>query len=176
MRPRPVLLSAQRRARSIAWARLAFVWAAAALFGALDFKRRHIRQRYGWLDLGKLIRFVCHLALIRAAELAPAPCRVQRAARPAFAPAGFRRRVAPANLRRAAIGARLRRYLRHADGRVRIERALEALADLDACARRFLVRRALRRLTRLCPLAPARPPAQRFASAPAPAPQFADSS
>lgn len=53
---------------------------------------------------------------------------------------------------RASLGSRLRAALRHRDPRERIARLLSAIGDLDGYARRYLVRRMLRRFTKLRPI------------------------
>ena len=176
MHAQPLLLSPHRRARFIALARLALLWIAAALFGALKPNRRHIKQRYGWLGLDGLVRTVCTLAIIRAVELAHLPRHAKPQNTRDFAQPGFQRQLRPQSLRRAAIGAHLRRWFSSADPGLRIQRLLEALADLDAFVRKHVLKRARRRLTKLRPLIAVRPPAQDYVSAPSRAPQAADSS
>ncbi len=175
MRLAPTLLTPLRRDRYVTWARLMLLWVSAALFGAVRFNRRHIKQRYGLLWLGDLERMVCNLTLIRAVELARVPLDDRRRHVRRFARPGFRRpRIN--DCERVIFGSRLRRHLRCADSYTRIARMLDALADLDAFTRRYFLKRIQRKLTKLCPVVAVRPPAHGFASATAPAPLAADSS
>jgi hypothetical protein len=60
---------------------------------------------------------------------------------------------------RATVGGRLRKALKHRDPRVRTQRLMAALADIDGFARRYLVARALKRLTKLNAVVMFAPPA-----------------
>lgn len=172
----PSSLNPDRRARVILWARMMLAWVALALFApAVHIDCRHLQRRWGFLSLDVLERLVCALVLIRAVEIA----RPRGAPKPPprnAAPAGFRRRTRRGALMRATIGSRLRRALKHHDPRERIARLLAALADIDGFAHRYLVPRALRRLTKLCATIMAAPPVCAFASLVAPTPSAVDSS
>jgi hypothetical protein len=122
-------------------------------------------------------RFIECLLVLRATALAFPRPPARRSARPANAPVGFTRRP-PTRMQilRAAIGQRMRRRLRPRDLCARFVIWFDALAHLDAFAAP-LVARARRRLTRLSPLIPTRPPqARAFSVAFARAPQLADTS
>lgn len=167
-------LSPHRRNRLTAWALAMLEWIASALFTERTPKRRHIRQRYGRVSLRTLTRFTCLLAIIRVVEISGIRPR-RRAVRNA-APAGFRRRTDSSAFLRACIGARLRKAIKRGDLATRLRFLTAALSDIDAFARRYLLARALRRLTRLCPVVIFAPAAQPLFSAPAAPPAFADSS
>lgn len=132
------------------------VWAAAIFFESLFANRRRIRQRYGALSIGKLTKLVRNLLLIRAAEF------VSRSIRHTpwrnYAPAGFTRSKHPRSLLRAIAGARLRRYLNAGSLSARFARLIRVLSDLDAHARKFLLRRAQRGLHRFIAMLLVRPP------------------
>jgi hypothetical protein len=168
------LLTDHRRARLIAWALAMLAWIASVLFAERAPSRRHIRQRYALISLHPLARFVCKLAAIRAVELAGLRKR-QRSVRNA-APAGFRRRIILRPPMRAIVGARLRKAFNRGDLHARIQFLRAALSDIDAFARRHLVPRALRRLTKLCAIVMTVPRADAILGPPAPSPACADSS
>jgi hypothetical protein len=167
-------LSPHRIARLTAWALAMLAWVACFWFGADALNRRRIQQRVGFLSLHRLTRLTCRLAIIRAVEITGlrAP---QRAIRNA-APSGFRRRTAPHALIRACIGARLRKALKRGDLVERIHFLTAALSDIDAFTRRYLVRRVLRRLTKLCAVVLFAPAAAAVLGLPASPPALADSS
>ena len=149
-------------------------WVAGVVFGEGLAGRRRLRQRGRFLSLDRLARLTCRLALIRAVEITGV--RARRRTVRNTAPAGFRRRIAPRALRRACLGARLRKALNRGDLKTRIEVLTAALTDIDAFARRYLVARARRGLTRLCAVVLIAPAADVLLSAPASAPACADSS
>jgi hypothetical protein len=167
-------LKPHRTARLIAWALAMLTWVADALFGEGAPHRRRLRQRSRHFSLDRLARLTCLLALARAAEIAGIRPR-ERVIRNA-APAGFRRRTTPHALIRACIGARLRKSLKRGDIATRIRVLAAALSDIDAFARRHLVPRARRRLTKLCAIIAHAPAAEANFGAPAHAPALADSS
>src|SRR5690606_10370018 len=103
-------LTPHRTARLIAWALAMLAWVADALLGQGATPRRRFRQRGAFCSLRRLTPFVCHLAIVRTAEIAG----VRRRGRfiRNTAPAGFRRRTAPRALTRACIGARLRKAVK----------------------------------------------------------------
>jgi hypothetical protein len=171
----PRLLKQHRFARITLWARPMLAWLMAALFSqSVRVDRRRIRQRYRFASLDWIERLVCALAIIRAIAITGIAKRT-RALRNA-APTGFRRRIRPSAGWRATVGSRLRKALKHRDPRQRIQRLLAALADIDAFARRHLVRRALRRLTKLCAIILIAPPADTIVSLAAPSACAADTS
>jgi hypothetical protein len=166
-------LKPHRAARIIAWALAMLTWVVDALFGAGVSGRRRLRQRGRHFSLDRLARLTCLLALARAAEIAGIRPRA-RVIRNA-APAGFRRRTTPHALIRACIGAPLRKALKRGDLATRIRFLAAALSNLDAFARRYLLPRALRRLTKLCAIVACAPGAALTLGAPAPSPALADS-
>jgi hypothetical protein len=168
------LLNPHRRARLIAWALAMLNWVADALFGAHALGRKRLRQRGRYFSLHRLARVVCALAMFRALEIAGLRPR-SRVLRNA-APPGFCRRTDPGAINRALIGARLRNAMKRGDLAQRIRFLSDALADIDAFARRYLVARALRGLTKLCAIVPIAPSSVALLGAPAPAPAGADSS
>lgn len=176
MRSPTRLLKPHRFARITLWARTVLAWLVFALFSdAAHISRRRIRQRCRFAALDRIERLVRALAVIRAAELAGLR-KPSRRVFAAAAPAGFRRRIKGGALLRAAVGARFRKALKHRIPCRRIQRLLAALADIDALARRCLVRRVKRGLARLCAVVPVTPPAHVvFSLAPLP-PRAADSS
>lgn len=167
-------LKPHRLARLTAWALAMLAWVADGLFGEGAPHRRRLRQRGGFFSLDRLARFTCGLALIRVVEIAGMRPR-HRAVRNA-APVGFRRRTAPRALVRACIGARLRKAAKRGDLAARIRFLTAALSDIDAFARRYLLARALRRLSKLCAIVPIAPSAATISAPPAFAPFAADSS
>lgn len=178
MNPRRRLsLKPHRFARIARWATAMLAWLAVLLFAdaAPRTERRRIRQRYGFASLDWAARLVRSLAIIRAVEIAGVlPCTgppLRDAAR-----AGFHRRVERAAISRAIAGARFRKALKARDPRARLQLLLAALADMDAFARRYLLRRAQRRLTKLHAVIPLAPPAAALRSLAAPEPCAADSS
>lgn len=148
------------------------LWTAGALLGERIAKRRHIRQRYHALSIAKLTHLVRNLLIIRAAQFVrhrpPAPWRN-------FAPAGFQRRRGICRLRTIA-GSRLRHFLSQGDLATRLMRFVDIVRNLDAYARKFLLRRARLGLSRLNSLIAARPQAQALPLHPAHTPAPADSS
>lgn len=169
MQKRPPLLNPNRIARLISWALAMLSWIALALCGERFTSRRHVRRRYSFVSLTWLTKLLGALAMIRAAEMAPVrrppPSRKIRNA----APAGFRRRINRPGLSRAILGSRLRKALAAPTAHGRIERLIAAFRDLDGFTRRYLLPRALKRLTKLhavIMLAPAVAPV-RALSAPA---------
>jgi hypothetical protein len=148
MHKRPPLLNPNRIARLVSWAVAMLSWIALALCGARFTSRRHVRQRYGFVSLAWLTKLLGALAMIRAAEMAPVrppPSRTMRNA----APAGFRRRINRPGQMRAILGSRLRKALAAPTAHGRICRLIAAFRDLDGFARRYLLPRALKRLTKL---------------------------
>ncbi len=169
------LLKQHRFARITLWARTMLAWLALALFSeSARIDRRRIRQRYRFVSLDWIERLVRALAFIRAVEITGITKR-RRFLRNA-APTGFRRRIRLSAGWRATAGSRLRKALKHRDPRQRIQRLLAALADIDAFTRRYLVSRALRRLTKLCAIVLAAPPADALISLAAPSPCADDTS
>jgi hypothetical protein len=168
------LLSPHRIAKLTAWALAMLAWVARFWFGADALNGRRIQRRVGFLSLHRLTRLTCRLAIIRAVEITGIRAR-QRAIRNT-APSGFRRRTAPRVLMRACIGGRLRKALKRGDLSDRIRFLTAALADIDGFARRHLVPRALRRLTKLCAVVLTAPPAAAVVGLPVSPPALADSS
>ena len=167
-------LNPHRLARLTAWALAMLAWVAHALFGDGVAARRRLRQRGRYFSLDRLARLACRLALIRAVEIAGIRPRY-RIIRNA-APAGFRRRTEPRALVRAGIGVRLRKAAKRGDLAARIRFLTAALSDIDAFARRHLLARALRRLTKLCAVVMFAPSAAAIAAPLVFAPALADSS
>lgn len=167
-------LNPHRTARRIAWALAMLAWIADAVFGEGAPHRRRLRQRGRFFSLRRIERFTCRLAIVRAVEIAG----IRRRGRIIrnTAPAGFRRRTAPRALARACIGARLRKAVKRGDLAERIRFLTAALSDIDGFARRYLVARARRGLTKLCAIVPIAPPAAAIFAAPAQVPALADSS
>lgn len=145
------ILSPHRFARLIAWAQKMLAWMTLVMFTPAAINRRHIRQRYGFISLDRVERFVRALAIVRAIQLThlrPHPRRTLCNS----APAGFRRRVVRGAYLRSIAGSRFRKALKHRDVGARLQRLASALADINAFARRYLVPVARRRLTRLRPV------------------------
>jgi hypothetical protein len=173
-KPQP-LINPHRFARLVAWLQALLAWAAQILFATTARpNRRHIRQRYGFISLDRIERCVRALVITHAVQLAQLRRR-QRPLRNAAA-FGFRRRIARGGLLRAAVGARVRKALKHRDPAQRIQRLVGALANIDAFARRYLLARAKRRLTRLHAVLIAAPMAEPVFGGPPRAPCAADTS
>lgn len=168
MQKRQPLLNPNHIARLVSWAVAMLGWIALALCGERFTSRRHVRQRYGFVSLAWLTKLLGALVMIRAAEMAPArPPPSQRLRN--TAPTGFRRRINRPGETRAILGSRLRKALAAPTAHGRIERLIAAFRDLDGFTRRYLLPRALKRLTKLhavIMLAPAADPV-RTLSAPA---------
>lgn len=148
-------LSEHRLTRLIAWGRAMLAWLAAMLTSDIVATRRRL-HRFAMLE--HLPRFIECLLVIRACALVFPRKRPRATARPGNAPAGFaRRRLSGPQVLRAAIGLAMRRRLRPRGLSARLAIWFEALRDLDAFAAP-IVRRAKRRLTRLCAIVPVRPP------------------
>lgn len=170
--PQPI--TDHRPARLTLWALSILVWAASALFGDARAKSRHIRQRYSALSIGKLTHMVRNLLLIRAARFQCAPLRLKHWR--IYTPPGFHRRKAPRNKLRSIAGARLRRFMKHGSLVQRLTRLIQIVRDLDAYARRFVLRRARHGLTRLLAIRMTRPSQHVLNDMCAQAPLPADSS
>jgi len=164
------LCTEHRLARLAAWARLMLGWIAMLMFSAGFKPNRRRLHRYGDLSVHRLARMVRNLIIIRACQTAPPPT-LRPPPRRNFAPTGFARRLHPRGFLRACAGSRLRRALRARDPATRISLLLGALCNLDAMA--TLVKR---RLTRLRPVLPTRPPHDACRTLAALAPYATDSS
>jgi len=143
--PQPI--TDHRLARLTLWALSILVWAAGALFGNGRAKRRHIRQRYGALSIGKLTHMVRNLLLIRAARFQRAPLMLKHWR--IYTQPGFHRRRAPRNKLRSIAGGRLRRFMTHGSLMQRLARLIRIVRNLDLYARRFMLRRVRNGATRL---------------------------
>lgn len=174
-KPKPIL-NRHRFARLLAWAQAMLAWAAVVLLSLeAGAGRRRIRQRYRFMSLDWMERQVRSFAIVRAIEIARLPPAVRRMRRNS-APSGFRRRISRCVDFRAIAGSRFRKALKHRDVAQRLQRLTAALADIDAFVRRYLVPRAKRRLTRLCPVIPFAPPAEAIAAYAAAEPSAPNSS
>ena len=176
MKKPPPLLNPHRTARVVRWAVLMLAWLAALLFaGAPHANRRHIRQRYGFASFAWAYRLLRALVMIRAVQLTGLRARPGPPPRNA-APAGFHRRTVRAASMRATFGARARKALRARTTLERIQRLIAAFSDIDGFTRRYMVARALRRLTKLCAIVMLAPPAHAVRTLAAPALSVADTS
>lgn len=176
MKTSQTLLNPNRKARLISWALAMLNWIALVLCDTAFAGRRRVRQRYRFISLVRLEKLLGALAVTRAAEMAGRLRRPSRSVRNA-APAGFGRRIKRPALMRATLGSCFRKALRAPTLRERIARLIAAFSDLDAFTRRYLLPRALKRLTKLCAIIMRAPPAQSIASIIAPlAPVSADTS
>lgn len=162
----PPLLTPHRCARLVAWAQAMLAWLATALFGAGALSGAWRLRRYPLLD--SIEHLVRGLAICRTIELAHLRERPRARLLHDTLGAGFRRRTERSEILRSIAGSRWRKALKHRDPAQRLQRLLAALADIDSFARRYLVPRAMRRLTRLFPVLPVAPPAVRVASRAAP--------
>ena len=142
-------------------------WIAAHVFSNAQLPSRRVRQRYRFISLGWAYRLVRALVIVRAVHLTSA-ARVRAPSRNA-APAGFRRRIHRAAKMRATFGARARKALTAREPKERLRLLVVALSDIDGFARRYMVPRALRRLTKLCAILMLAPPAHAVRSLAAPA-------
>jgi hypothetical protein len=176
MQQRQPIINPHRFTRIVIWAKALLAWLALLLFSDVSRRpnRRHIRQRYGFISLACIERLIGALAIVRATELANAPC-IKRPPPRNAAPPGFRRRAWGAGARRAILGGRLRKALKHREPR-HFERLLAALSDIDAFARRYLLKRVRRRFTKRRAVVMAAPPAYAIASLAAAVPGAADTS
>jgi len=167
-------LKPHRVARIALWARTMLLWIALLLTsGLMRVNRRHVRQRCGFVSLTRMEVLIRALAMIRVGRFIPKRrARVQRSA----APSGFVRRVRRGGMMRASAGSRFRKALRSRDLLQRIHLLVSALADIDAFARRYLLARAVRGLTRICPVLLFAPPADAARSLAGSTPLAQDSS
>jgi len=149
-------------------------WIALALCGARFTSRRHVRRRYRFVSLAWLTKLLCALAMIRAGEMAPRRPSARRLRN--AAPTGFRRRIDRPGVNRAILGSRLRKALAAPTAHGRIGRLIAAFRDLDGFARRYLLPRAIRRLTKLHAIVMCAPPADTVRTLSAPALATADTS
>lgn len=164
----------RKLARLIAFTSLVLAWIGTMLFGdEKPISRRHVRQRYAWLNLNVMARVIAHLVLARAVAFAPRlPKRTQRN----YAGAGFTRSIGRSHVLRTLIGSRLRKSLKHPDVATRFARLLDALRNIDALARQ-LAHRLRKGRTRVSPIIAVRPPHDALRCvAPAYACEAADSS
>lgn len=175
MQRHPPLLNPNRIARLVSWAVAMLSWIALALCGERFTSRRHVRQRYRFVSLAWLTKLLCALAMIRAGEMAPARPQPSRKIRNA-APDGFRRRINRPGLNRAILGSRLRKALAAPTAHGRIGRLIAAFRDLDGFARRYLLPRAIRRLTKVHAIVMRAPPAVAVRTLSAPALAATDTS
>jgi hypothetical protein len=149
-------ITQHRLKRLAAQAVLLLAWMAHALIAAAcTLKPRHIRQRHGF-SVDHLARSVQAMLIVRAVQMLKTPLRAGRVVR-LQARAGFTRRSAPCGNFRPLLGSALRKHLYARHPLVRIARLIAALRDMDKLAAR-LTKRFKRRLTRLCPIVPVRPP------------------
>jgi len=147
----------RKLARLIAAAWLVLAWIAAALFSeALPINRRHIKQRYRWLNLDRIAGVIACLVVARAGHLMhKLNARSQRD----YARAGFARRMRRGHMLRTLIGARLRKALKYPNVTQRYARLLHVLTHIDLWTQR-MIRRLHRGTTRIRPLIAVRPPHQ----------------
>ncbi|MBX3430838.1 MAG: hypothetical protein KF779_14745 [Hyphomonadaceae bacterium] len=146
-------------------------WIALVLGGDMFAGRRRLSQRYRFVSLAWLRKILFSLAIARVAEMAGLYRPPSRIARNATG-AGFRRRINRAGKERAILGSRLRKALRARTLRERTALLLAAFSDLDAFVRRFLLPRALKRLTKLCAIVLFAPPPENIATLVAPCASF----
>jgi len=171
----PPLLNPHRTARVIRWAVLMLEWLAALLFADAPANRRRIRQRYGLITFSWAYRLLRAIVTVRAVQLAGLRRRLSPAPRNT-APAGFRRRIRRAPSARVIFGARARKALSARNTLERIRRLIAAFSDIDGFTRRYMLARAVRRLTRLCAIVMLAPPAAAVRSLAAPSLTSADTS
>ncbi len=171
-KPQPI--TDHRLARLTLRALAILVWAAGALFGNARANRRHIRQRYGALSLGKLTHMVRDLLLIRAARFQRAPLVLKHWR--IYAQPGLHRRKAPRNKLRSIAGGRLRRFMNHGSLTQRLARLIQIVRNLDIYARRFMLRRVRNGVTRLLAIGLTHPSQEILRDMRAPKPLPADSS
>lgn len=170
------IIAPHRFARIVLWAKTMVAWLALALFSEIRIDRRHNRRRYHHISLAWIERLVGTLAIIRATELAALPRIKSQPPQRNAAPAGFRQRAWGAGVHRAILGGRLRKALKRKDPRQHFERLYAALSDIDAFARRHLLKRVLRRFTKRRAVVMAAPPVAAIASQPPSLPCVADTS
>lgn len=176
MNSTPPLLTPHRFARLTAWLSAMLAWAASVLFADVAPSRRRIRQRYGFLSLNRLERLVRALIIIRATDLAHLRARPRGRGLRNAAAHGFRRRAVRGAWLRAIAGSRLRKALKHRDPAQRIQLLFAALMNVDSFARRYLLPRAERRLSRRFPVLMFSPPAAVLSSRAMPEPCAANTS
>ena len=159
MKKPPPFLTPHRFARLLAWAHAVLAWVGAVLFGVgATPDLRRLRRRRRLLTLDPVEQAVRWLVICRTVDLAHLQERPGAQTLHDGIAGGFRRRVERGGILRTIAGSRFRKALKHRDPAQRLQRLLAALADIDAFARRYLVPRALRRLTRLFPVLACAPP------------------
>lgn len=153
-------------------------WLAAFIFcNAFETKERRIRQRSGRVALGWAYRLLRAMVIVRALALAGVARRPRPRPLPRnTAPAGFRRRVGRSHFVRAGFGRRAHKALRARDAFERIRLLIAAFKNLDSFARRYVVARMRRGLTRIDAIVMHAPPAEAVRALAAPTPAFADTS
>lgn len=150
-------------------------WLAALLFADAPANRRRIRQRYGLISFTWAYRLLRALVVVRAVQLAGVRGRTGPPPRNA-APNGFHRRIRRVASARATFGSRARKALSASNTLKRIRRLIAAFSDIDGFARRYMLARALKRLTRLCAIVMTTPPADAVRGLAAPVLASADTS
>jgi hypothetical protein len=163
----PLIFTEHKLARLAAWALLWLAKYVVFLVHGGDEAKQHLHsmsRMVGWL--------VVHRAARLVARRAP-----QRRHYPPSAAAGFRKRRAKyrKSTLRAYIGGALHRELRARNPGEVFAKLVNALRNLDAHAR-TVAQRLARRISRLCPILPAQPPAHALISLAAPAAFAADTS
>ncbi|HEX8902402.1 hypothetical protein [Vitreimonas sp.] len=158
-KPSPIL-SPQRNARLVAWARLMLAWVGALMFSTTlgKISERHLLARMYYTNLDRVAATIANIVLLHAfAKLGyPSSGGTPFTLRD-HTGVGFARRTQVRNILRAGQGVWLRRRLNHRNLLTRLGLIVQALNDIDALAARA-ARRLRHGLTRLFAIRAVRPP------------------
>jgi hypothetical protein len=151
-------ITAHRKTRLIAWARLLLVWLGVRLFrdNSGRISERHLLARGLYLNLDAVARTINNIILLHAcAKLGMGtghPPKLRN-----YASTGFSRRTRVRSITRAGRGSWLRKRLQHRDLLTHFLLIVNALNNVDALADRA-AKRLSRGLTRLFAIRLVRPP------------------
>ncbi len=157
-------LTAHRKTRLVAWARLLLVWLGVRLFrdSGGRISERHLLARGLYLNLDAVARTINNIIILHAsAKLGRGtghPPKLRN-----YASSGFSRRTRVRSITRAGRGSWLRKRLRHHDLLTRFLMIVSALNNIDALADRA-ARRLAHGLTRLFAIRLVRPPHERVST------------
>jgi hypothetical protein len=160
MKKPPPILSTQRNARLVAWARLMLAWVGALMFSTTlgKISERHLLARMYYTNLDRVAATIANIVLLHAFAKLGYPSRGGTPFKLRdYTGAGFALRTHVRNILRAGQGVWLRRRLNHRNLLTRLGLIVQALNDIDALAARA-ARRLRHGLTRLFAIRAVQPP------------------